>query len=652
MNSLRCLSCMTPLSGASACPACGTQVGSEPDNPLYLPAGCLLNNRYLIGKVIGVGGFGIVYLAWDNNLDIKVAIKEYLPKEYAARASDHLSLTPYTGNAKDEYGFGMEKFLDEAKALAKFQDHAGIVTVYESFKANNTAYMVMQYLDGITLKDFLKRQPGERIAVDIAVKILTPIMDALREVHNAGFVHRDISPDNIFITRQKQIKLLDFGAARYAIGEHSKSLTTVLKHGYAPPEQYSSKGNQGPWTDVYAVAATLYRCITGEPPPDAMERLQGDSIKSPKQLEIDISLQVELALMKGMALKASSRFDNMAVFSAAVSAGIFQQNSNMEQCYPTANQPTAPNALNTKTINNYNNSAGTFSKISNFISSFDKRIVGGVATLIGLLIPVTMFVYYTKKPDIKKAPHIIEKRVPIQQSMPKNNTADTPTEVASKVILSKQQYKDKADILLEKEFYEDLLKLAKEWANNYPEDVDPIYFQAIYNYFNKNYAGSISLLNKCMELDPNNINYYYYYALNFVSLNDLNNAVSILEKAQQKNIAGSNFLILLAYAKIYRQYDLNKSIYYYQQAVKIKENSVATTELAKIYFDNADYVKSKQMLLKVAHYNPENPTIIGNLGIVSVHAGDRNTALRCYTKLSTIDPVKAQELAQFIAKRF
>ena len=177
----------------------------------------------------------------------------------------------------------------------------------------------MQYLDGITLKDFLKRQPGERIKFDIAIQALTPIMDALRAVHGAGYVHRDISPDNIFITRQKQVKLLDFGAARYAIGEHSKSLTTVLKHGYAPKEQYSTKGNQGPWTDVYAIAATLYRCITGEVPPDAMERMQdADTIKSPKQLGIALPLQAELALMKGLALKASDRFESIRDFQDAL----------------------------------------------------------------------------------------------------------------------------------------------------------------------------------------------------------------------------------------------------------------------------------------------------------------------------------------------
>jgi serine/threonine protein kinase/uncharacterized RDD family membrane protein YckC len=309
------------MEGSSACNSCGWQPGSEPDNTLYLPQGYILNNRYLIGKVIGVGGFGIVYVAWDTNLDIRVAIKEFLAKDYAARSADHVSLTPYAGNAREEHALGIEKFVEEAKALAKFQDHPGIVKVNESFLANNTAYMVMQYLDGMTLKEYLKRQPGEKMAYNMAVKAMIPIMDALREVHKAGFVHRDISPDNIFITRQKQIKLLDFGAARYAIGEHSKSLTSVLKHGYAPVEQYSSKGDQGPWSDVYAVAATIYRCVTGQIPPDAMERIQEDTIKSLKQLGIDIPLNGELALMRGLAVKASARFENIQQFQQALTSG-------------------------------------------------------------------------------------------------------------------------------------------------------------------------------------------------------------------------------------------------------------------------------------------------------------------------------------------
>jgi len=179
----------------------------------------------------------------------------------------------------------------------------------------------MQYLDGMTLKEYLKRQPGEKIAFNMAVKAMTPIMDALREVHNAGFVHRDISPDNIFLTNQNQIKLLDFGSARYAIGEHTKTLTTVLKHGYAPPEQYSAKGNQGPWSDVYGVCATIYRCVTGIVPPDAMDRVQGDTIKSPKQLGIDIPLSGGQAIMRGLALKASDRFENIQQLQQALAIG-------------------------------------------------------------------------------------------------------------------------------------------------------------------------------------------------------------------------------------------------------------------------------------------------------------------------------------------
>lgn len=306
----RCLSCMSELT-SSSCPVCGTALGSLPDNQLYLPPGTTLNNRYLIGKVIGVGGFGVVYLGWDSNLDVRVAVKEFLPKDIAGRSNDHVSLIPYSDKGTDDLQFGIQKFMEEAKALAKFQDHPGIVKVSESLSANNTAYMIMQYLDGMTLKEYLKRQPGERMPFGMAIKALTPIMDALREVHKAGFVHRDISPDNIFITHHKQVKLLDFGAARYAMGENSKSLTSILKQGYAPMEQYSTKGNQGPWTDVYAVSATLYRCITGDIPPDSMERVQEECIRSPRQMGIDIPLQAELALMKGLALRAGERFENV-----------------------------------------------------------------------------------------------------------------------------------------------------------------------------------------------------------------------------------------------------------------------------------------------------------------------------------------------------
>lgn len=318
----RCYSCMEKTGEDGTCPACGWQEGSGEDNPLYLPAGYLLRERYFVGRVLGVGGFGIVYLAWDSNLDVRVAVKEFLPKEYAARGGDRATVIPYSGSAGEEFTIGIDKFLDEAKALARFHEHPGVVRVHESFRANNTAYMIMQYLDGLTLKEYLKKQTGERIPYQTAVMALTPIMDALREVHAAGFVHRDISPDNIFITRQKQIKLLDFGAARYAIGEHSKSLTSVLKHGYAPVEQYSSKGNQGPWSDVYAVSATIYRCITGTVPPDSMERMQGDTIRPPSQLNVEIPLTCEVALMKGMALKASQRFTDIEQLQKGLLTGM------------------------------------------------------------------------------------------------------------------------------------------------------------------------------------------------------------------------------------------------------------------------------------------------------------------------------------------
>ena len=335
-NMDRCYNCMAEKNKGAACLLCGPQSESEPNSQLYLPLGYLLNSRYIIGKVVGSGGFGVVYVAWDDNLDIRVAVKEFLPKDLAARSHDHVSLTPYTGNSRDDFAFGVEKFLDEAKALAKFQDHPGIVSVHESFRANGTAYMIMQYLDGMTLKEYLKRQPGEKVSFTIAVKALVPIMDALREVHKAGFVHRDVSPDNIFITRQQQVKLLDFGSARYAIGEHSKSLTSVLKHGYSPIEQYTTKGNQGPWTDVYAVAATLYRCITGIVPHDSLDRLENDSIVLPRSLGVDIPASSETTLMSGMAIKAANRIQDIKLFQEALLGKTLPTDKNIEKVLPSA----------------------------------------------------------------------------------------------------------------------------------------------------------------------------------------------------------------------------------------------------------------------------------------------------------------------------
>ena len=197
---------------------------------LALPLGTILNGRYLVGKVLGIGGFGITYLGYDLTLEIKVAIKEYMPSALATRHPDHYSVA-LTGRVEEDYQYGMERFLDEAKILAKLQNTPHIVSVQNYFKENGTAYFVMEYIDGMSLKAYLAKN-GDKIPYNQAIAILQPIMEALVQVHALNLLHRDISPDNIYITSKGESRLLDFGAARFALGD-GKSVSVILKHGYA-----------------------------------------------------------------------------------------------------------------------------------------------------------------------------------------------------------------------------------------------------------------------------------------------------------------------------------------------------------------------------------------------------------------------------------
>ncbi|NCA91087.1 MAG: serine/threonine protein kinase, partial [Gammaproteobacteria bacterium] len=228
----RCPHCFAPLVGMP-CPACGWRSGLD-NSPPALALGRILDGRYRIGRVLGHGGFGITYLAWDDNLHLRLAIKEYFPRDSAGRGADGVSLAIYTGPAGEQFAYGLERFLEEARALAHFDQHPGIVTVKNFFRAHGTGYCVMDYVDGIPLRHYLDQQPGGRISVADALKLLMPVMDALRAVHKEGLLHRDLAPDNISLTADGRIKLLDFGAARFDASEHSKRLSIILKPGYAP----------------------------------------------------------------------------------------------------------------------------------------------------------------------------------------------------------------------------------------------------------------------------------------------------------------------------------------------------------------------------------------------------------------------------------
>jgi serine/threonine protein kinase len=236
-----------------------------------LPPGFRLH-WYRIRRVLGVGGFGITYLASDENLHVDVAIKEYLPGDLSSRDSD-ASVVPMSGGHEDAYRWGLERFMTEARTLARFK-HPNIVEVRSVFEANKTAYMVMAYETGDSLTDFIAREGP--LDEDRLKAIVLPILDGLSQVHAAGFIHRDIKPSNIYLRRNGQPVLLDFGAARQAVGERTRTLTSVLSPGYAPFEQYFSNADkQGPWTDIYGIGATLYHAVTGRAPMPAVDRSEG-----------------------------------------------------------------------------------------------------------------------------------------------------------------------------------------------------------------------------------------------------------------------------------------------------------------------------------------------------------------------------------------
>ena len=316
MEQRRCMGCMQTYTAYDAvCPFCGYIEGTPAKEAYHIKPGSLLHDRYTVGRAIGFGGFGITYIAWDNKLMQKVAIKEYMPSEYATRVPGNLTVTIYDGERYTEFMTGLQKFLDEAQRLAKFQNVPGIVRILDCFSENLTAYIVMEYLDGMTLKQYLAEHGG-KLPYEEAVEFILPVLAALQAVHKEGIIHRDISPDNIFIPEDGEVKLLDFGAARYASTGYSKSLSVILKPGYAPAEQYLSHGEQGPWSDVYATAATLYRMITGVVPEEALERKEKDTLKPPSALGAKLPKNAEKAILNALNVRVENRTASAEEFEA------------------------------------------------------------------------------------------------------------------------------------------------------------------------------------------------------------------------------------------------------------------------------------------------------------------------------------------------
>ncbi|MCR4615844.1 MAG: DUF5050 domain-containing protein [Clostridiales bacterium] len=302
-NRTLCEHCFTPISENEVCPGCLGD-SNRTKYPAALPEGTILQGRYVIGKVLGKGGFGVTYLCYDAFEEQRVAIKEYLPETLAHRNYGDTAVFISGANSEDIFKTGADRFFYETQLVSRFNGNPNIISVYKSFYENNTVYYVMEYLEGRDLKQYI-RENGGKLPEEKVLEIAMCITDALVIVHSANILHRDISPENIYMCNDGRIKLIDFGAARQVVNSSSMSLSVILKEGFAPLEQYQKKGNNGPWTDIYALGATLYYGVTGRFVDDAMTRL------TDPQLDMTgISFQLAGVLKTMLEVRESDRYQS------------------------------------------------------------------------------------------------------------------------------------------------------------------------------------------------------------------------------------------------------------------------------------------------------------------------------------------------------
>ena len=310
----RCVGCMKPLTAEGRCVYCGLQQDKYRPIPRCLRPGMCLRDRYVLGRVLGEGSFGISYIAWDCLLDTVVAIKEYFPASLVSRhiseEDEDTNVYIYEKRESRKYQESLKKYLGEAKSLSAYYDLDGIVSVRDFFYANNTAYIVMGYVDGISVKEYVEKNgpiEGEKF-----LRMLEPVIQSLAKVHQTGVLHRDISPDNMLLTRDEKLVLIDFGAARKENINMTRSMTVVFKRGFSPEEQYRTRGQQGAWTDVYALCATAYYALTGKAPDESIQRVLEDDMPSLTEMtDVDLPMRQKRAFMKGMTVDFHHRYQTM-----------------------------------------------------------------------------------------------------------------------------------------------------------------------------------------------------------------------------------------------------------------------------------------------------------------------------------------------------
>lgn len=300
------MGCMEPLESGGVCPLCGYSPDASSLSS-YLQPGISLNDRYVIGKLLSYNGEGATYIGFDTVTSSKVTIKEYMPDTLCSRDKDS-SIISVRQNCVAQYKAFMSEFVELNKMLAKMRTLSHINPPIDMFGDNNTGYVVFRYIEGENLAKYLKDHAGELTWEEVK-KLFPPIFTTLSLVHNAGLVHRGISPENIIVTEKDELKLIGFSIADSRTA--NTELASEIFHGYAAPEQYSSSNWQGTWTDVYGICALLYRILTGTAPTDAMERVANDTLPEPWKLNPNIPANVSKVIMNGMTLSGEMRIQTV-----------------------------------------------------------------------------------------------------------------------------------------------------------------------------------------------------------------------------------------------------------------------------------------------------------------------------------------------------
>lgn len=624
-----CMGCMGELDEDGICPNCHWQETDLSEDIYHLKPRTILNGKYIIGKVLGEGGFGITYIGLELNLNIKVAIKEYFPFGYVNRDTMRNTVMPLTGQNDQNYFKGLQRFLDEAKSLAKFNQLPGIVSVREFFTENGTAYIVMEYLDGMTLKDYIQSNGGT-ISFSNICSLIGPVMESLAVVHAEGIVHRDISPDNLFITRNGEVKLLDFGAARMA-NIDEKSLSVVLKPGFAPEEQYRRSGIQGPWTDIYSLAVTIYKAITGKMPPESLERLQNDTILSPSALNVEIPPRSEAALMKALSVKASDRYQNISMFKADLfgETPISIENVSIQQHY-VANENLEKKQVNDISIkeapaNQSIPPKTIMEKIKNSPQKVPIIIVSAVVVVLLLIFAgYNGYIYVNNKNG--------------NNMLDKKNYAEAMKYFENTIKVSKNNYTalvGKGEIMYSQKKYDEALAIYNKAITLKPNKFNGYYGKSKVCLNLYKYEDALEAAKKAIEINPNHADSIRCKAEAFLCMFKISDATSSCNKALSinPNLKEANLLkgdILSITCK------LSDAILSYNKAIEIDPNYIdAYNGKGNAYVSMSKFDNAAAEYDKALEKDKDNPILKCNKAGILQFKGKVPDSEKLFTDVST-----------------